>query len=375
VKLYNRNILRRRLGDEARQHVPDRDAVVWSVNTTNFYVLVKVQGSATTIKAHYPRNWTTVPSWLKPGNAVRIRHRSGVQGYIEVVGHGRAIPTPVEGDTLPIPGTQPDGVVSGMEVLPYSGGGMNVIINDGVYRIDGTLYAFVMPVTGYIVMDDPAPMIMGSGILMGWGDTVVPVTFDAAPAAGQGRYDAIVVAADGVVHVVKGTSVSLGTEPAYPTTPAGHIVIDYVFIYGGMTEITAADIGVRWSAPQANTLIVTSSMKDSNGVFSMAWNAGDDTPVGSITVNVKDQYGNSKSISTTMTVSLLIGTGGVGFSGAGPFASSASATIGSSKTFYYERNQLATPEVGPLFSLEFTEFGYLKTLIPLILLDVGGEPV
>ena len=135
MKLYNRAIVSRRMGEERRQNVPDRDAVVWSVEPNYYYCLVKIQGSNEQIKAHYPRNWSTQPSWLKPGNSVRIRHRSAIQGYIEVVGHGRAIPSPVEGDVLPIPSTQQDGIVSGMAILPSPAGGMNVIVDSGIYPL------------------------------------------------------------------------------------------------------------------------------------------------------------------------------------------------------------------------------------------------
>jgi hypothetical protein len=345
------------------------------VDTSNFYALVKIQGSATTIKAHYPRNWRTTPTWLKPGNAARIRHRGGVQGYIELIGHGRAIPTPVEGDALPIPGSQADGIVTGMDIIPYDGGGMNLVVEDGTYRIDGETYVFTAGVTGYVVMDDPAPMIMGSGLVMGWGGGVSPVVFDAAPAAGYGRYDALVIASDGTVDVIKGTSTSLGTQPPFPSVPSDHILIDYVFIYNGMTEITQSDIGARWSSPRAVEVATASSWKTANGTFEIPWSAVDDTPEGTITVTTKDQYGNNKSVSTTMTITLLIGTGGVAASCGGSFSSSDTKSIGYSTSFCYQRNQLASPEFSPVFQIDFLNFPSLTIIIPAILLDSGGSPV
>jgi len=375
VKLYNRNIMRKRVRDMKRWSVVDRDAVIWSVDTGNFYCLVKIQGSATTIKAHYPRNWRVTPTWLKPGNAVRIRHRSGVQGYVEVVGHGRAIPTPVEGDSMPIPGNQADAIVTGMEVLVYAGGGMNVTVNDGTYRIDGTIYVFLAPVTGYTVMDDPAPMTMGSELVMGFGETVTPVVISAAPAAGYGRYDALVIGIDGVVDVIEGATQSLATEPSYPSVPSDHVLIDYIFIYGGMTEITVSDIGTRWAAPYANTVSTSSTMKTANDTFEMPWDAGDDTPVVGITISTQDQYGNNRVVSTTVTVTMLIGTGGVSNSAGGTFSTSASKTVGSSGTFYYERNQLASPEIYPVLRFDFDSFPSLTIIIPVVLLDVSGDPI
>jgi hypothetical protein len=368
--------MRKRLGDLKRWTTTDRDAVIWSVDTSNFYCLVKVQGSATTIKAHYPRNWRVTPTWLKPGNAVRIRHRSGVQGYIELVGHGRAIPTPVEGDALPIPGSQADGIITGMNILEYDGGGMNIIVEDGTYRIDGVVYVFTAGVTGYVVMDDPAPMIMGSGLVMGWGGGVTPVVIDAAPAAGYGRYDALVIASDGTVDVIKGTASSLATEPPLPSVPSNHILIGYLFIHSGMTSIPANAIGVMWTAPRAVEVVATSTWKTANGTFEMPWSAVDDTPEGTITLTTKDQYGNNKSVSATMTITLLIGTGGVAAScGGGGFGSSASKAIGYSASFCYQRNQLATPEFSPVFQIDISGYPSLTTIIPLILLDVSGDPI
>ena len=375
MKLYNRNILRKRLGAVRRWSVTDRDAVVWSVDTGNYYALVKIQGSATTIKAHYPRNWRTTPTWLKPGNAVRIRHRSGVQGYIELVGHGRDIPTPVEGDILPIPGISSDGIVSGMDVLEYSDGGMNVTVSDGIYRIDGTLYVFNVAVTGYIVMDDPPPMTMAAPVVMGQHDTVTPVVISAAPSAGNGRYDALVIGTDGVVDVIEGSVVNLNNEPPYPSVPSDHILIGYLFIYGGMTSIPQNWIGVKWTTPTPNTISPSSTMLQSDGTFQMAWNGGDDTPWGSIQFNAVDQYGNSKVLSVTATFTLMSGTGEVGPSSTGPWDTTASKTITSYAKFYYHRNQLATPEISPLLQVEFANYPSLTYLFPLILLTVGGDPV
>ena len=377
MRLYNRSVTRKKFNEFRRWTLIDRDAIIWSVDTNNFYCLVKIQGSNTTIKAHYPRNWKVTPTWLKRGNAVRIRHRAGAQGYVEVIGHGRAIPSPVEGDSLPTPTTPVDGIVTGMEILEYDGGGMNVVVNDGTYQIDGTTYVYLTEVTGYIVMDDPAPMTMGVGTVMGYGETVVPISIDAAPSAGYGRYDALVIGTDGVVDVVKGAVSALSTEPAKPSVPGNHVLIGYLFIYGGMTSIPANAIGVEWTEPVANTVQISVGSplsKDSNGHITFPWDAGDDTPYGSVTFTIKDQYGNSQYISQTATLTLLAGTGGVSTTVSG-FGSSASKTCTSAVTFYYERNQIASPEVSPLLQVEFNNYPSLTTVIVISCLDVSGNPV
>jgi hypothetical protein len=356
----------------------DRDAIVWSVDTSNFYALVKIQGSNTTIKAHYPRNWQVNPTWLKEGNSVRIRHRSGVQGYVEIIGHGRAIPSPVEGDTFPTPTTPTDAIESGMEVLEYGGGGMNVYVNDGQYSIDGTSYIYTTLGAGYIVMDDPAPMVMGSNTLMGYYESVSPVVIDPAPASGRGRYDALVIGTDGVVDVVKGSDVSLNTEPTRPTIPTDHVLIGYLFIYGGMTSIPQNWIGVLWTAPYANTVQTAATgnlSKTAEGSFEFAWDAGDDTPEGDISFTIKDQYGNTRTISKTATMTIVAGTGSVATSYGGTYGSSAAKTIGSSTSFWYRRNQIATPETHPVIQLEFADFPSLTYVFVITNLDVSGDPV
>lgn len=378
MKLYNRSLTRKKFDHERRWNITDRDAVVWSVDTGNFYCLVKIQGSDTTIKAHYPRNWKTTPTWLKPGNAVQIRHRSGAQGFVEVTGHGRAIPTPVEGGNLPTPGTSGDGIVTGMEIVEYSGGGMNVVVNSGTFRINDVIYVYTMAVTGYIVMDDPAPMTMGVGIKMGYGDTVTPIVIGAAPAAGYGRYDAIVVGTDSVIDVVEGSPTLLTTEPTKPAVPAGHLLVGYLFIYGGMTAIPQGAIGTTWASPYPGLVYATSGSgitKQSDGSFWVDWSTIEDTPVGSLTFTIKDQYGNNKVISVDATITMLSGTGGVGTSAGGSFSSSATKLCTSSVTFYYERNQLASPEIPVGFKVTFDTYGALSFMSVLVMLDSGGDPL
>jgi len=375
MMLYNRNILRKRMEDERRHTMPDRDAVVWSVDTNNFYCLVKVQGSDTTIKAHYPRNWKTQPIWLKPGNSVQIRHKGGAQRYVEVIGHGRSIPTPVEGEMLPTPDVLTDRIMSGMQILEHTAGGMNVTVAAGTYRISGTIYTYTVPITGFIIMDDPAPMVMGVGTKMGLGETITPVAIAAAPAAGLGRYDALVIGIDSTIDVLTGAAVALTTEPTKPDVTASHVLIGYLFIYAGMTDIPAALIGIGWSEPRPVTIETASSMKQGDGTFEFPWDGGDDTPEDSITFSVKDQYGQAFAVSADAVATLLDGTGGVGTTGGGSFGATATKTCGTSVIFWYQRNQIASPEVSPFIKIEFTGWAAITYLLVIVCLDVGGDPV
>jgi hypothetical protein len=301
-----------------------------------------------------------------------------VQGYVEVIGHGRAIPSPVEGDSLPTPTEDVDAIISGMEIMEYPGGGMNIYVNDGSYSLDDTIYLYTTAGAGYIVMNDPAPMTMGSGTLMGYYESVSAIVIDPAPASGRGRYDALVIGSDQVVDVVKGTDVALTTEPTKPATPSGHVLIGYLFIYGGMTSIPQNWIGVKWTAPRANTVDTAATgnlSKTAEGAFEFTWDAGDDTPEGDITFTIKDQYGNTRNISKTATMTILFGTGDVATSFGGTYGSSAAKTIGSSTSFWYRRNQIASPETSPVIKLEFADYPSLTYVFVITNLDVSGNPV
>jgi hypothetical protein len=86
MKLYGRRKTLHNVDKRVERKNIDRDAIIWSVNLAQHYAYVKIQGSNTQIKAHFPQNWSYEPYWLKTGNAVRVRHRSGTRGYIEIIG-------------------------------------------------------------------------------------------------------------------------------------------------------------------------------------------------------------------------------------------------------------------------------------------------
>lgn len=375
MKLYDRNIVQKRFSEHARSKVSDRDAVVWSVDTNNYTVLVKIQGSNTLVKAHFPRNWKTIPVWLKVGNSVRVRHRSGDQGFIEVIGHGRAIPTPVEGDLLPRPPVPGDALLSGMLIMAHATGGMNIYVTAGTYRINGIVYSYLPPVTGYVVMDDPPEMTMGLGTVMGYGGAITPTTISDPPENQTGRYDLLCIGADGVIDIIEGVPASLSLEPYKPALPPDHVKIGYLFIWDGMNEIGQEDVGNIWTLPKPLDVTIETDCNWMMGELQFGWDIYDDTPVKYITYTTRDQYGWPYPLGVNTTLEWIGGTGGVGTSALGPFGSSASLVMGSSVTFYYERNQLADPEkIGVLYwVVDF--YHAVRDARPLVLMDFFGVPV
>ena len=103
MRTYGKRLLRGAADKAVKQASESRDAVLWDILLNERVCRCKIQGSSEFVIARFPQNWASVPEWAKPGQAVRIAHRGGVRGYIEVVGFGRAIPTPVSGSASPKP--------------------------------------------------------------------------------------------------------------------------------------------------------------------------------------------------------------------------------------------------------------------------------
>ena len=97
MRLYGKRFVKNYVDSRVVRKTEMRDAVLWDIDWSNYVARVKIQGSNQLITAHFPRNWKKQPYWCKEGNAVRIIHRSGVRGYVEIAGEGRAIPSPVQG--------------------------------------------------------------------------------------------------------------------------------------------------------------------------------------------------------------------------------------------------------------------------------------
>lgn len=101
-KLYgSRRFLKGYVDNRVYERIESREGIIWSIDEDKQVCYVKIQNSDTSIVAHFPRNWKTIPYWLKPRMAVRIGHLSGNRGYIEVLGEGRAIPEPTAGEVMP----------------------------------------------------------------------------------------------------------------------------------------------------------------------------------------------------------------------------------------------------------------------------------
>lgn len=371
MRLYGSRYLKRHSDRRVQLRMESRDAVLWSVDTTTNTARVKIQGSAEEIVAHFPRNWSSRPYWLKEGNAVRVIHKGGIRGYIEIVGEGRAIPTPVDGSSaLPIPAALPDGIVTGLEVTATSPETMSVNINSGTYRIDGTIYYLDPEDAGFtaIVMNDPAPMTMGSAEVM-LGRAQGTVSIDPAPAEGLFRYDLICVGTDYVIDYIAGTA---SANPSPPSLPSNHVVLAYIFVVGGATEIYRADIGGEFVTRVPTYLEVTVATGEE-----FEWDTGNNYPYTNVTVVVKCQYG--WTLSTTyrgysITLTKDQGSGQVWSSDEGYDDDEVTQAATHTATFRYRRDQTVTEEHCVFTVVLYGRAGVTNGFY-IILLDSAGDPV
>jgi hypothetical protein len=371
MRLYNGKTIKQQVDRRVSSQSETRDAVLWSIDTVSQICRVKIQGSSNLITAHFPRNWKTTPYWLKIGNAVSIRHRSGVRGYVEVVGEGRAIPSPVAGEG-PLPDQQPlpDMILTGCRLFATSPPSMNLIATSGTYRISGVVYTFEPTLLSgtAIIMDDPAPMTMGSGTIMSMGSSLYTVALDAAPAAGYYRYDLCCVGADRELDYIAGTPAQ--TDPVKPLLPAAHVMIgDYILVRGGLTAITDADIGVEWKTPYASNIVLT--YDDTH-----EWSGSDPETTRTIKAEVVDQYGQPLKISGLWQLDKVGGTGTIYSVDTGWHASTVTQAVvnASSYTFTYKRNQSIT-ESSPVFLVTLMIVTRLMRAFSITLLDGSGDPI
>jgi hypothetical protein len=374
MKLYGKRRIMRNVDKRAQLKVPDRDAIIWSVDLNNHYALVKVQGSNETIKAHFPKNWFENPYWLKPGNAVRVRHRAGNRGYIEIIGEGRAIPSPVAGGTFPTLQTLPNGVLTGMAVTETSPvPTMAVAVASGTYRINGVVYSFAAESTESPLMQVPPVMTMTDPPLatMGEGDHVIAI--DPAPvSSGYARYDILVIGTDGVIDYIKGSEATLTAGPTVPTTPSNHVLLATIFVQYGMTVITNADIGQEWTEPALAYLSYTCGCSDCELAYSLVT----DYPTCTVTLSARDQYGVARNYAGGATVEItMVGTGTFKGTQDGDYHDQGtkgySTMVGSGCSFVYKRDQTEPVEQSPFFVVRVIGWGMLQTTFGIVL---GNSP-
>lgn len=278
-----------------------KDCIIWEVLPLQKLARVRIQGSSKDIYASYPISWEETPPWLKKGNIAKINFTGGLRGRIELVGSGHLRPTPYDGsDATPAAGVSNDDLLTGGLANPIPlNPRMAVYIRTGTYRINGVTY-----VLGPMTMGVGDTHYLGDGIPMGIAAAVVNID---AVADGYYRYDLICVGVDGVVDVVKGVPAASGTAPVLPTLPADHVQLGRVFVYPGMTAVTANELSTYYTPPVVTNLIMTVHS------YNYTHTAIGQPHIIEVYCETKDQYGNDIRITGPLTLSFeyLSGAGSI----------------------------------------------------------------
>lgn len=360
MKFYGKKFLRNRIDRQISSRKETQDALVWDVLPEDKIALVRIQGSSTNIIARYPENWEETPVWLKRGNAVKINFTGGSRGRVELVGHGYLIPTPIDSTAIqPDPQVADDAVLTGMLVYPIPlNQRMAVMVKTGTYQIAGITYTL-----GPITMDDYDPWYMEDGGKMG----EVAAIIDIDPPSGYYRYDWIVVGVDGVVDYVKGPNFT--DTPVSPTLPSGHIFLNQIFVYPGMTSVGYSDIGKTYAEPIAAGLSISVSDPE------LDWTETSST----ISVQVIDQYGAVFNLTGGIFCTMRMISGNGTISGSEGSTSALDTPIGSYvysgtyATFTYTRNGDAGDE-SPTFQIDMQgESSAVSSMTYITLLDESGD--
>lgn len=357
MRLYSKKILRKRLDKRVDAKRETRDAIIWDILPTNRVCRVKIQGSNTLITAHYPLNWTTVPEFIKPGNAVKINHQGGARGKVEIVGHGQLVPSPVSGAATPPVGTPTDTVLTGLNVyeMPDAAGVLKVWISAGTYKINGTIYTL-----DAMTLAELTAAGFGDSIFLGQVGAVIEL--DPAPVVGFFRIDLISIGIDIVIDYTVGTPAP--SNPPTPSVAADHVGLATILVHGGMTEISNSFIGANWTVPVVS--IVRASISDDE----LSW--GSET-TSLITVSIEDQYGNPFSSfgGFLYAIDFLSGTGDLQHAVSSVRSELFSA--GSSANFLYTRT--GSGDVSPRFNAS-VDIGYVLDSVDALfiaLLDSDGD--
>lgn len=344
-----KNIMERRMADG----IESRDAVVISVDPLNTkYAVVKIQGSNKQIRAYFPQNWESVPSWCKALGSVRIAHVGGVRGRVEVTGMGQYRPTLLADDSMPDVQTSDDVILSGLQVLATQGNKMRVFVTTGTYLKSG-----VTTSVGAAVLNQSNWSLDMGGNLDG---IAAVITVNAAPSVGQFRYDLLVIGTvDGVIDYVVG---SASSAPVMPDTPSGHLLCGWILVTGGSTYITQSNISALHTAPYA--VYMQTTIVDSE----LAWGEMSTN----VTATLYDQYNNAFAATTTFTISITRGNGtlscGVNSSGSSLAQLSTSGAV----TFTYTRDGLGADN-SPDISIASDIPGLAGNYITILLYDGSGN--
>ena len=301
MRLYGKRSIGNAIKRSTALAAESRDAIVWDILTADRAARCKIQGSDELVVACWPSSWSSQPIWLRAGQTVRIIHRGGQRGFVELVGLGQTIPTPISGDSPSRPDLPPDSdaIMSGGKVVQNSAGPqMSIQVSAGTVRIGGQLYS--IPQTTFSVTGVPQ---------------------------GQFRQDIIVINSSGVLQYIQGTAFT--TTEVIPAIPANCLLLNNIFVIGGRSVISQADIGANYQVPYLATLGAT--FETISGNYYGTWTQGTGYVVD---FSALDQYGNTLIGKWTESLAVASGSATISLISAGKwFIGAATATQAATLTY------------------------------------------
>ena len=290
MRISGRSFLRNVAEQQVQNKKETRDGILWDIPSAT-QCRVKIQGSDTLVVCNYPQNTSSKPSWMKIGGAVRILHRGGSRGNIEVTGQGNS--NPMNAVSIPTPIMPVDAVLSGCKVVQISTGAqMAIMVLTGQVRISGQVLAV------------PAiKMSVGSAYKMdmgGYMGTIAAVF--AVPSVPQGYYrqDIIVINSSGAVQYIQG--IQFSSVEIMPVTPANCLLLNNILVIGGVAAMSQANVGIHWDSPYLAN--IKAAFEQSGGACYSNWPLGTGYQVN---FTAYDQYGNVFAGAWTESLTLLTG--------------------------------------------------------------------
>lgn len=360
------NIKKRIVRDSAKKIAVDsvetRDAILWEI-LTDKTCRVKIPGSETYLIAKYPENIENTPAWMKLGNSVKVMHTSGNRNSLEIVGSGQGIPSGT-GPMFPTIPTGPDAILTGMQIQPFDPPMMGVWVETGTYRLNSANLEL-----GLITIGQCAGLTMSCGLPFNKAGDWVAID---ASSSTQYRIDILVIDADGVLSVVKGTNSS--NDPQKPSTPANKVLVGSVFIPPNTTSINYDLINRDFVEPYVCSLRIDSMDSDLEYPPTGVTESYSD-----IVLSVLDQYGNGAvSNNWGIEAALVSGTGKFSRNNQGYSSASTPFTVytglgSSSVTIRYWRElELSSGEESPMMTFTLKQDTNLQVYTSIMLRDEAG---
>lgn len=364
MQLYGKRFLHKKMDDASKSRVESRDAVVIDIDHENKFCRVKIQGSEEYIVAHFPENTSNTPYYLKPGNSVRLLHKGGVRGKVEVAGNGQTIPTGIN-IKPPQENIAKDCILSGCEIIlpqayrdSYSPKGI-LWVNTGTYRAGGKVKQ-----TKAVTCTKTNPLKMKNAPVIGSiaAQFILPM-----PKKDNWQYHRAVLNTDtGAIELLSGKE---SLTPVLPDLAQNKLDCGWILLSGNDTAINETAINTQWQRPEAMFFIVEGKE------YLLAGES-----VTAIKISIKDQFGAPIANSGgkwTANVTITSGTGNLSAVGADDPIKARSVTVsskvgGSELVFAYWR-LLAGAEKSPLLTITVNEMKESAYEMNITLFNANGE--